>query len=62
VLILENDSGGPLAPGRPKPIAALAPERSFYLTGFSKCLMPGLRYGYLVVPETLAAARSTATW
>jgi DNA-binding transcriptional MocR family regulator len=56
VLILENDSGGPLAPGRPKPIAALAPERSFYLTGFSKCLMPGLRYGYLVVPETLSAA------
>jgi DNA-binding transcriptional MocR family regulator len=28
----------------------LAPERSFYLTSFTKCLMPGLRTGYLVVP------------
>jgi DNA-binding transcriptional MocR family regulator len=55
-LILENDAGGPLQPGRPRPIAALAPERTFYFTGFSKCLMAGLRYGYLVVPETLVSA------
>lgn len=56
VLIIENDAGGPLAPGRPKPFAALAPERVFYFTGFSKCLMPGLRFGYLVVPETFVSA------
>jgi DNA-binding transcriptional MocR family regulator len=56
VLILENDAGGPLQPARPRPFAALAPERTFYFTGFSKCLMPGLRYGYLAVPETLVSA------
>ena len=56
VLILENDAGGPLAPERPPPLAALAPERMFYFTGFTKCLLPGLRYAWLVMPETLVSA------
>lgn len=58
VLIIENDAWGPIQPGRPKPIAALAPERTLYFTSFTKCIMPGLRTGYLVVPETLDAALS----
>ena len=56
VLIIENDAGGPLAPDRPPALAALAPERVLYHTGLSKCLLPGLRYGWLVVPERLASA------
>lgn len=56
VLIVENDAWGPLQPDRPVPIAALAPDRTFYFTGFSKCIMPGLRAGYLVVPERFKAA------
>lgn len=56
VMILENDAGGPLPPDRPPPLAAIAPERVFYFTGLSKCLMPGLRFGYLVMPETLVSA------
>jgi DNA-binding transcriptional MocR family regulator len=56
VLIIENDAWGPLQPGRPKPLAALAPERTFYFTSFTKCIMPGLRSGYLVVPETFGSA------
>ncbi|MBM9593956.1 MocR-like ectoine utilization transcription factor EhuR [Roseitranquillus sediminis] len=55
VLILENDAWGPLEPGRTAPIAALAPERTFYVTGLGKCLMPGLRVGWLVSPESLVA-------
>ncbi len=51
VAIIENDAWGPLEPGRPSPIAALAPERTFYFTGFTKSLLPGLRIAYLVVPE-----------
>jgi DNA-binding transcriptional MocR family regulator len=56
VLIVESDAWGPLQPDRPVPIAALAPDRTFYFTGFSKCIMPGLRSGYLVVPEQFETA------
>jgi len=56
VLIIENDAWGPLQPNRPAPISALARERTFYFTSFTKCIMPGLRTGYLVVPETFASA------
>ncbi|QDG76228.1 PLP-dependent aminotransferase family protein [Labrenzia sp. PHM005] len=54
LLIIENDAWGPLQPRRLPPVAALAPERTFYFTSFTKCLMPGLRQGYLVAPEHLA--------
>ncbi|WP_136660042.1 PLP-dependent aminotransferase family protein [Nitratireductor sp. XY-223] len=56
VLIVENDAWGPVQAKRPPPIAALAPERTFYFTSLTKCIMPGLRYGFLVVPETFEAA------
>jgi DNA-binding transcriptional MocR family regulator len=51
VFIIENDAWGPLVENRPPPLAALAPERTFYVTSFTKCVMPGLRTGYLVVPD-----------
>lgn len=56
VLIVESDAWGPLQTNRPPPIAALAPERTFYFTSLTKCIMPGLRFGFLVVPETHEAA------
>ena len=56
VTIVENDAWGPLEPHRPVPLAALAPERVLYFTGLSKCILPGLRLGWLVVPETLTSA------
>lgn len=51
--IVENDAWGPLEPGRPAPVAAHAPERSFYVTSLTKCLLPGLRLGFLAMPERL---------
>lgn len=54
--IIENDAWGPLIEGRPPPIAALAPERTLYVTSFTKCVMPGLRTGYLVAPDAMIPA------
>ncbi len=56
VLIIENDAWGPLDPDRPPPIAHLAPERTAYFTSMTKCIMPGLRLGFLIIPETLESA------
>jgi DNA-binding transcriptional MocR family regulator len=47
--IVEDDVYGYLAEGV-LPISALAPERTFYLTSLSKCLVPGLRVGALRAP------------
>ncbi|MBF0372059.1 MAG: PLP-dependent aminotransferase family protein [Alphaproteobacteria bacterium] len=38
-------------PPAPTPIAALAPERGYYLTALSKIVAPALRVGFVAVPE-----------
>ncbi|WP_069300611.1 PLP-dependent aminotransferase family protein [Neptunicoccus sediminis] len=55
ILIVENHAWGPLLQG-PPPLAALAPERVLYFTSLTKSILPGLRVGYLVVPDHLARA------
>jgi DNA-binding transcriptional MocR family regulator len=57
--IIENDAWGPLVEGRPPPLASLAPERTFYVTSFTKCGMPGLRAGYLVAPDLMISSVAT---
>jgi DNA-binding transcriptional MocR family regulator len=49
IWIVEDDVYGFLVTGA-TPLAALAPERTFYLSSLSKSLVPGLRVGFLRVP------------
>ncbi|QKC66341.1 PLP-dependent aminotransferase family protein [Mesorhizobium loti] len=50
VAIIEDDVFGPLIPKRPKPMWCFAPERTYYATSFTKCVMPTLRTGFLAGP------------
>jgi DNA-binding transcriptional MocR family regulator len=50
VAIVEDDVHGLLLEERPLPVAALAPERTYFLTSTSKTLAPGLRVAYVLAP------------
>ncbi|MBA3448405.1 MAG: PLP-dependent aminotransferase family protein [Pseudaminobacter sp.] len=56
IAIIENDVLGPLVENRAPPIAAYAPERTLYVTSFTKITVPGLRIGYLAAPDRYVAA------
>jgi DNA-binding transcriptional MocR family regulator len=53
LLMVEDDVYGYLMAERPPPIAALAPERTIYVTSASKCLAPGLRVAWVAAPPAL---------
>jgi len=57
--ILEDDVYAACVASPLPPLAALAPERTFYIGGLSKILAPGLRTSYLVAPD-LAEAEALA--
>ena len=56
ISIIENDVLGPLIEDRAPPVAAFAPERTFYVTSFTKITVPGLRIGYLAAPDRSISA------
>ncbi|SKC97296.1 transcriptional regulator, GntR family [Burkholderia sp. YR290] len=50
LLIIEDAAYAFLADKPPAPIAALAPETTVYVSGFSKSVATGLRVGFVVAP------------
>lgn len=59
--VIEDDIYAPLLPDAPPALASLVPELTWYITGVSKALTPGLRVGYLVAPSDAAAMAATST-
>jgi DNA-binding transcriptional MocR family regulator len=58
--ILEDDAYGVLPSTVHTPFARLAPDLTYYVSGFAKCLGPGLRVAYLVAPDARRSARLAA--
>ena len=56
VHLIEDDVFGLFHPGRPQPIAGLAPDLTISITSTSKYLAPGLRVGFVHAPAGLAGA------
>ncbi|MCA1323843.1 PLP-dependent aminotransferase family protein [Herbaspirillum sp. alder98] len=62
--IIEDDPYWLFSAQAPQPIAHYAPQHTFYVSTLAKCLLPGLRTAYVVVPqgpeqeEMLSALRS----
>ncbi len=54
VFIIEDDVWGTLLTERLTPMAAMAPDRVFFVTSLSKCMAGGLRIGYAVAPDALS--------
>ncbi|WP_293775942.1 PLP-dependent aminotransferase family protein [uncultured Oxalicibacterium sp.] len=53
LLIIEDAAYAFLAESAPPPLTALAPERTVYVSGFSKNVATGLRVGFVAAPPEL---------
>ena len=60
LLIIEDAAYGWLVPRPPPPVASYAPERTLYVTGYSKNVATGLRVGAVVCPARLRPALERA--
>jgi DNA-binding transcriptional MocR family regulator len=66
LLVIEDAAYAYLAERPPSPLAALAPERTVYVSGFSKSVATGLRVGFVSAPTEMVPAMERAiratTW
>ncbi|EJL93756.1 PLP-dependent aminotransferase family protein [Pantoea sp. GM01] len=60
LVIIEDAAYAYLAHGSPPPLAHFAPERTLYVTGFSKNIATGLRVGAVVCPPAFRPALERA--
>ena len=60
LIVIEDHVYGMIGDEPVPPIAAYAPANTIYLTSASKCMAPGLRAGFAVLPADLAGRFSAA--
>lgn len=60
LLVIEDAAYAFLVPDAPEPIAALAPERTVYVSSLSKSVATGLRFGFVVAAPMMVAALERA--
>lgn len=58
--IIEDDVYRPLHESPGPSLCSLAPDLNFYIGGFSKCIAPGLRTGFIVAPPDRAVRPAIA--
>jgi DNA-binding transcriptional MocR family regulator len=56
LLIIEDAAYAFLAEGSPPPLMTLAPETTVYVSGLSKNVATGIRFGFVAAPTTLVPA------
>jgi DNA-binding transcriptional MocR family regulator len=56
ILLIEDGTYAFLDEDAPPPMLAVAPERTFYIASLSKNVATGLRFGFIVAPESQARA------
>lgn len=57
VRIIEDDPYWLFANDAPAPVAAIAPDQVYYISTLSKCLSPGLRTAFVVLPDPVMEDR-----
>ena len=60
LMVIEDDVYGPLCATAPITLAALAPERTWYVASVSKTISPALRVAYVHAPDIGSALRLAA--
>jgi DNA-binding transcriptional MocR family regulator len=58
--LVEDDGHAALLDHSIPPVSSFIPERSWYVTGLSKCVSPGLRTAYVATPSASEAERLSA--
>lgn len=62
LIVIEDDTSGFLVDDPPTPLVSMVPHRAFFVSSLSKSLAPGLRVGYVALPNGDRSRFVDALW